>query len=29
MDAATFERLYTECYGAMQRFCYYKLPSNL
>ncbi|MCL2545881.1 MAG: RNA polymerase sigma factor [Oscillospiraceae bacterium] len=28
MDAATFERLYAECFSALQRFCYFKLPSK-
>ena len=28
-DTTTFERLYAECYGSVQRLCYYKLPSKI
>ena len=28
MDTAEFERLYAECFSAIQRFCYYKLPGK-
>ena len=28
MDTETFEQLYAACYSAVQRFCYYKLPSK-
>jgi RNA polymerase sigma factor (sigma-70 family) len=28
MSDAEFERLYSECFGALQRYCYFKLPSK-
>ena len=29
MDRKVFERMYAECFGAVQRFCYFKLPSKI
>lgn len=28
MDATTFEKMYAECYSAVKRLCYFKLPSE-
>jgi len=29
MDKTTFERIYAEYFGAVRRFCYFKLPSEI